>query len=61
MVYILVLTLIIGFIECFVNIKYELLHHDTTYTCEQLAHKLHVPPRNIAKTVIIKYDKVFSI
>ncbi len=43
------------------NIKFKLLNHDTTYTCEQLAHKLHVSPSNIAKTVIIKYDKGFAM
>jgi Ala-tRNA(Pro) deacylase len=43
------------------NINYNLLHHDATYTCEQLAHKLDVPTKDIAKTVIIKNDKGYAM
>ena len=43
------------------NINYDLLHHDPTYTSEELAHKLDVHSKIIAKTVIIKNDKGFAM
>ena len=43
------------------NIQYDLLHHDPTHTSEELAHKLNVDPKKIAKTVIVRNDKGYAM
>lgn len=38
------------------DVRYETLTHAPSYTSYQLAHRAHVRPRDIAKTVIVAMD-----
>jgi Ala-tRNA(Pro) deacylase len=38
------------------EIKYELIHHPTTYTAQLTATSSHVPPEELAKTVMVNRD-----
>ena len=38
------------------EIKYELIHHPTTYTAQLTATSSHVPPEELAKTVMVNCD-----
>jgi Ala-tRNA(Pro) deacylase len=38
------------------DVPYALVGHRTTYTAHELAHCLHEPGRNVAKTVVVKVD-----
>jgi Ala-tRNA(Pro) deacylase len=38
------------------EIKYELIHHPTTYTAQLTAASSHVAPEELAKTVIVNRD-----
>ncbi len=38
------------------QIKYEVIHHSTAYTAQEIAARAHVPGKELAKTVIVKVD-----
>lgn len=43
------------------NINYSVISHSPTYTAEELAHELHVPEKDLAKTVIVKSDDGYAM
>ena len=43
------------------SIEYEQIHHTPTYTAEQLAHKLQIPLKYVAKCVIVKSNNKYSL
>ena len=38
------------------NIKYTIIKHSSTYTAQEIAASAHIPGKELAKTVMIKFD-----